>query len=178
MYISPRKMVSHCILWFSDFKFQVNFKCKTQCKVKCHWLFSSWLLTANNPRKRQYTPPQLGCNINTACTRSTVGSYVFTGVCLSYFQGVPQPVEGGGYPIPGPGSRGTPSQVCRWRVPHPRSRWGVPPIQTWDGVPPIQDWMGSPPLVRRQSSKTSTCYTAGGTPLAFTQEDFLVLIPI
>ena len=35
-----------------------------------------------------------------------------------------------------------------------------------------------PPLVRRQSSIASSCYAAGGMPLGFTQEDFLVLICI
>ena len=39
--------------------------------------------------------------------------------------------------------------------------WGTP--RTLDGVPPP-----------RQISIASTCYTAGGMPLAFTQEDFLV----
>ena len=38
-----------------------------------------------------------------------------------------------------------------------------------DGVPPNQVWI-------RQSSIASTCYAAGGVPLAFTQEDFLVFI--
>ena len=59
--------------------------------------------------------------------------------------GVPQPgLNGRGYPIPGVG---VPSQV-----------WMVGGTQ-----PPI-----------RQSSIASTCYAAGGMPLAFTQEDFLV----
>ena len=41
--------------------------------------------------------------------------------------------------------------------------------QTWDWVPPPPDqvWI-------RQSSTASTCYAAGGVPLAFTQGDFLV----
>ena len=64
---------------------------------------------------------------------------------------------------------------------------GVSPVLTWDGgtphpgldgVPPgpdLQDWMGyPPPPARRQSSIASTSYAAGGMPLAFTQEDFLV----
>ena len=55
--------------------------------------------------------------------------------------------------------------------------YGVPPCQQ-DGVPPVKDWMGYthlPSLIRRQITIASTCYTAGGVPLAFTQEDFLVL---
>ena len=67
----------------------------------------------------------------------------------------------GGYP-PGPGlvgGGGFPPTRPGW--------WGVlpPPPPGLDGVPP--------PLIR-QSSIASTCYPAGGMPLAFTQEDFLV----
>ena len=50
-----------------------------------------------------------------------------------------------------------------------------------------QDWMGVPPpcwawkqvhprTIRRRSSRVSTCYTVGSMPLAFTQEDFLVVL--
>ena len=60
---------------------------------------------------------------------------------------------GRGYPIPGLDGGGG--------VPHPRSGW-------CGGVP------GVPPLPTRQSSIASTFYAAGGVPLAFTQEDFLV----
>ena len=99
-----------------------------------------------------------------------------------------------GHEVPHPRSRwrgGTPSQV--WTgVLHPRSRLGVPHLDQvpgqdggtwaytqsrirWGGGTP--GWMGyslsrtrwcTPPPVGRQS------YTAGGMPLAFTQEDFLV----
>ena len=49
---------------------------------------------------------------------------------------------------------------------------GYPILPDWGW-----DWMGVPPSqVRRQSSRASTCYAAGGMPLAFTQEDFLVLV--
>ena len=64
---------------------------------------------------------------------------------------------GGGYPQPGlDGGRGT---------------WGNPP-------PARSGWCGggtpsTPPPIG-QSSIVSTCYAAGGMPLAFTQEDFLV----
>ena len=50
-------------------------------------------------------------------------------------------------------------------------RWGTPLTQTWDGVPPT--WDAPLPHIT-QSSIASTCYAAGGVPLAFTQEDFLV----
>ena len=62
----------------------------------------------------------------------------------------PSQVRTGGYPIQDQGG-GTPS----------RTRWGTPIRTGW----------GTPPPVRRQ---ISTCYAAGGMPLAFTQEDFLV----
>ena len=55
---------------------------------------------------------------------------------------------------------------------------------TWDGVPPWT-WNGVPPDLGRSTPLdlgwgtppgiASTCYAAGGMPLAFTQEDFLVL---
>ena len=47
--------------------------------------------------------------------------------------------------------------------------WGYP-ILPLDGGYPIL------PPSRRQSSKVNTCYTAGGMPLAFTQEDFFVFL--
>ena len=53
--------------------------------------------------------------------------------------------------------------------------WGVP---TLDGVgynPPPPSKLGNP-LPRRQNSIASTCYSVGGMPLAFTQEDFLVAL--
>ena len=72
----------------------------------------------------------------------------------------------------------TPSQVWLGGVPHPRSTWGTPPDLGWGtsldlgrGTPPELGW-GNPP---RQISVASTCYAAGGMPLAFTQEDFLVI---
>ena len=87
---------------------------------------------------------------------------------------VPRPgLDGGGYP----------------RYPLARSGWwgvpGVPPYHVWMGYPltgwgtPMTGWStpptppamtgwGTPP-----TSIASTCYAAGGMPLAFTQEDFL-----
>ena len=77
--------------------------------------------------------------------------------------GYPPPWDG--LPPPPPPSRlnqGTPHHQDLARVP-----------SAWDGVPPTPDvgW-GTPPT--RQSSIASTCYAAGGMPLAFTHEDFLV----
>ena len=88
-------------------------------------------------------------------------------------------------------------------VPHPRSGWwGGTPSQVWmvggylgypqpgldggtQGTPmtglgtPHHDWMGYPPFPPWVGGVppphiASTCYAAGGMPLAFTQEDFLV----
>ena len=57
---------------------------------------------------------------------------------------------------------GYPSQ----RVP-PLAGWGTPGRVSPTGVPPSR---GTP----HQTSTACTCYAAGGMPLAFTQEDFLV----
>ena len=81
-------------------------------------------------------------------------------------QGTPWPgLDGGGVPrVPlWPGLDGGGYSLARsgwWGVPE------VPPLPGLDGVL-------STPI--RQSSIASTCYLAGGMPLAFTQEDFLVL---
>ena len=81
--------------------------------------------------------------------------------------GVPQTgLDGGGYP----------GQV--WMVggylgyPQPGlDGGGAPP---WPGLDVGGTW-GTPHPPIRQSSIASTCYVAGGMPLAFTQEDFLVI---
>ena len=85
-----------------------------------------------------------------------------------WMEGVHQPgLDGGGYlgypPQPGLDGGGYSSQV-----------WMVGGIQgtPWPGLDGGQ--LGYPPPIR-QSSIASTCYPAGGMPLAFTQEDFLVL---
>ena len=67
-----------------------------------------------------------------------------------------------GVPPSRPGMGGT------WGTPHPRLD-GVTP-QTWDGGTPRPRLDGVPPSI----SKASTCYAAGGVPLASTQDDFLV----
>ena len=113
--------------------------------------------------------------------------------------GIPSQVWGGGYPIPGLGggwgvphlrSGGTPSKVWVGGYPIPglggypisglgRGYPGYPHTEVWMvGGTPSQVWIvggaqGTPPPMR-QSSIASTCYAAGGVPLAFTQEDFLV----
>ena len=74
------------------------------------------------------------------------------------WDGVPSPRPGMRYP-PRPGMGYSPRHGTGYP---PDMEWGTP--QTWDRVPP-------PP---RQISIASTCYVAGGRPLAFTQEDFLV----
>ena len=118
------------------------------------------------------------------------GGYPIPGVgggypILGLGRGYPVSGLGGGYPIPGlkgwgypgypPGQvwmeGGTPSQV--WGV-----LW-VPSSQVWmvggyPGYPLVRSGWGTPPPIR-QSSIASTCYTAGGMPVAFTQEDFLVV---
>ena len=67
--------------------------------------------------------------------------------------------------------------------------WDQVPLQTWDQVPPptwdwvtpwTWDWVPPTPTLDLEpgtpppTSTASTCYAAGGVPLAFTQEDFLV----
>ena len=93
--------------------------------------------------------------------------------------GVPHFRSGWGYPIPGLdgrlGTQGTP--------PPGLVGGGYPPNQVLmvGGVPrvppqpPGLDGVPIPPPIR-QSNIASTCYAAGGVPLAFTQEDFLVTI--
>ena len=86
--------------------------------------------------------------------------------------GVPHPRSGWwGYPVPGLGwGGGTPSQV--WMV---GGGYPVPGLDSGGGGNPSQVWMvGEVTHPIRHSSIVSTCYTAGGVPLAFTQEDFLV----
>ena len=73
-----------------------------------------------------------------------------------------------GYPLSGLDG-GTPSGQDRMgKTPIPvRIGWGYPPRQDWMGEP-------HPPSPPRQNSRTSTCHTADGMPLAFIQDDFLV----
>ena len=105
--------------------------------------------------------------------------------------GVPHPDLGqGGYPgYPHPRLDVVPLFRTGWDTPYQQN--GIPPVQDWmgspcpglDGIPPIsrmgyppsQTGWGTPHQVPPTISKASTCYAAGGVPLAFTQEDFLVL---
>ena len=83
-----------------------------------------------------------------------------------------QRLDGGGTPFSGLGMGGTPSSWCG--VPFPGLDGGGTP--SW-GVPHLgraYPLAGEPPPPR-QTSTACTCYAAGGVPLAFTQEDFLVL---
>ena len=135
-------------------------------------------------------------SIFTARIRRMTGGYIFSlstsqvwveGVphLRSRYGGVPQPRSRPGldrvrpklgtvYPLP---------QTWDGYPPPPRpgppgpGTW-YPTPWTWDGVPPPGPGTGlpAPPLDQvwiRQSSTASTCYAAGGVPLAFTQ-DFLV----
>ena len=51
---------------------------------------------------------------------------------------------------------------------------GTPLPSGLDVVPHHRNWMGYPPPIWRQSSRARAFYVAGGMPLAFTQDDFLV----
>ena len=122
-------------------------------------------------------------------------------VCSHPEEGYPHPTNRGSTPIQltrgtpfQPTGRGLPPSSDRGGgVPQPGQDWmGVPPLgldevppQDWMGVSPCWNWMGVtpppistglgyPPLLVRHSSIMSTCYAAGGMPLAFTQ-NFLVL---
>ena len=98
--------------------------------------------------------------------------------------GVPHPRSGWGYPIPSLdggyprvpswlGLDGVPPSHDWMRYPSARTGWGTPLASTGWGTPwPALDGVPPPPI--RQSSIANTCYVAGGMPLAFTQENFLV----
>ena len=106
-------------------------------------------------------------------------SHPVNGGTLSQVQGgMPQgtPIQDWmGYP-PGPDlGWGTPNPELDGVSPWSRPGMGYPQSRTgWGTPPPIQDWMGTPHPIRRQSSIANTRYVAGGMPLEFTQEDFLV----
>ena len=133
----------------------------------------------------KFMQPLTKDSIFTARVRSTTGGY-FSQVCVcSTLGGVPHPypsLSGGGYPIQ-PWTGGVPRSSLGWGE-YPNLGWGGTPTldrgvpQPWTGGHPISGggtpshvWLGTPPKI------ASTCYgyAAGGVPLAFTQEDFLVL---
>ena len=94
--------------------------------------------------------------------------------------GVPHPRSGWGVPGVCPSKvwmvGGTPSKVWMEYLPTTTmTGWGISsPTMTGWGTPHHHDWMSNPPtLPIRQNSIASTCYTVGGMPLAFMQEDFL-----
>ena len=116
------------------------------------------------PCPEQFLPPAYvlrGKVIFTAHVRSTKEGNIYTWEYLSVH------IVGGGYPVLG------------WGGVTPRPGMGYPPDLglgtspwTWDWVPaPPQTWDWVPP---GPPSMASTWYAAGGMPLAFTQEDFLV----
>ena len=83
--------------------------------------------------------------------------------------GSPIPGQDGGTPIPGQNAAG---------YPNTRSEWGVSPSQVRMGVPiPIQvrSQVGMGGGTPNRNTTACTFYSAGGMPLAFTQEDFLVI---
>ena len=104
--------------------------------------------------------------------------------------GVPQPgLDGGGGTPARSGWGGYPSQVWmvggiprpgleRWGTPLPGLDGGVVPgVPPWPGLdgggtPASSGWWGVP-QVPPPTRIASTCYAAGGMPLAFTQEEFL-----
>ena len=120
-------------------------------------------------------------NINYRQHSEGMGKVILiTSVCLFTFVGggVPSSFLTGGYlilpdgrgvhtPIPGQ-NEGYPHLAdLGGEVPHLADR-GYPHHPGLDGIPPV----------KRQSSIASTCYAAGGVPLAFTQDDLLVNQPV
>ena len=103
-----------------------------------------------------------------------------TGVTPILSDGVPliQVPDQGGGTLTWEG--GTPSRPGKGVPPWSRPGEGIPPppppIQTWEGVPPVQvrSQDGGGGSTPNWNSIACTCYAAGGMPLAFTQEDFLL----
>ena len=119
------------------------------------------------------------------------GKVLFSQVSVcSHLQGgypLPRSRQGGGYPLPrSRWEEGAPSQVLVGGTPYRGPGRGyVPPSQVGEGVSPSQvgeggEGGGTPSQVGYplQNSIACTCYVAGCMPLAFTQEDFLVVFSI
>ena len=96
--------------------------------------------------------------------------------------GTPVPNRGRGTLVPG-GGYSCPGVLCQPGLGYPypplQNRTGVPLARTGLGYSPPpsgQDRTGVPGYTSppNQINRVSTCYTVGGMPLAFTQEDFLV----
>ena len=117
-----------------------------------------------------------GCLLPDGGTPSSPGQGVL--------QGTPCPGQDGGTPLSRTGW-GTPLSGLDG-VPLCQGLNGVspPPNPRLDGVPsspppPSKTGWGTlipPPPIKRQSSMASTCYAVSGMALAFTQEDFLVML--
>ena len=164
---------------------------KTHPKWQMRWKVKTtfWWNTRNNYLLKNYRPHSEG-----------MGKVLFSQVCVcSHFGGgtpiqlmgsthilpdwgcTPSIPTGGtpilpdreGTPIPGQDRGSTPIPDQEGGLLHPRSGWGVPP------PPPVQVRsqvrMGEGGT-SNQNSTACTFYAAGGMPLAFTQEDFLVKI--
>ena len=100
--------------------------------------------------------------------------YCFQFVCQSIprlggGESTPIPGQDGGYPIPD--QDGVPPTISRMGY-HPMAGWGYSLSAGWGDPPSQVKTGGSTP---NWNSIACTCYAAGGMPLAFTQEDFLVL---
>ena len=141
-------------------------------------------------------PSQVWMGVSPSQVRTGGRGYPF------WLMGLPR--SGWGYPLPRSGQEegGTPIWLMMLpRYPFFRSgtpSWhgkGVPPVQTWEGGTPPDLGRGyhpqyrpgkCPPPIKKEgvppiqvpgqdgNSMTCICYVAGGMPLAFTQEDFLV----
>ena len=96
------------------------------------------------------------------------GGYNLTHVCRQG-GGVPRSSQRGGGVLPS-SQQGVPHLVDR-EVPHPAKEGYSHPANR---IPPSELDGYPPSLPLRHTSIASTCYVAGGMPLAFTQEDFLV----
>ena len=138
--------------------------CTNQGKIAC--LFPLFLMFSPKDFYRQRTKYD--------------GRYCFTGVCLFTFRG-------GGYRhmadgVPHLADGGVPQG-------HPHRDWMVVPAPCWDWMvySSLPDWMGISPTPSgldegtpphpdgRSGIGSQNNYAVGGMPLAFTQEDFLVL---
>ena len=108
--------------------------------------------------------------------------------------GTPPSISWMGYPLPRSRQGGYPIQLMG--VPPSQVQVGGYPIQLMGGTLPRSRWEGYPIQLTgvphpangevlpqaggtpHQGSMACTCYAAGGMPLAFTQEDFLVYIVV
>ena len=102
--------------------------------------------------------------------------------CHEAAGGVPGPPPGGGtWPGTPRGGTQTPPRGGTWTPPGGVPDWVLPP-RGGTRTPPGGYLTGYPPSpggeggVPRYDNRRSTHYTAGGMPLVFTQEDFLVHI--